>query len=296
MQPKHLIEAAKENDLGEVFTRHAFAQVCNTFKVFPGWEPDNFIQVMDNQLKSFKKERSSQVADDIEVLDAFGEKNKVNLVYEVLKTKQLQNKLLGWMRIDERKISNQLFEFYATVETNLAFFVLQEVKKEYFLHIFATHERSKTVAEYLRPYLAEQGIALTRCLLEEDKIKELKTNLGLRTVEEVIENVWPGIKIRATGEGIDKEKNYLEVTKEGKRNSFVFRSPMLLDKKSANLFRISTKGLTHFMNKIKPRFHLDFITSHLIPIFSYETAIVAPEKEMEKAEKKPIHIAAIEKK
>jgi hypothetical protein len=194
MQPRHVIEAAKEKDLGEVFTRHAFAQVCNTFKVFPGWEQDNFIQVMERRLKNFKKERYSQVTDDIEVLETFGNEKKVKLVYEVLKTKQLQNKLLGWMRIDERKISNQLFDFYATVESNLAFFVVQEVNKEFFLHIFATHERSKTVAEYLRPYLAEQGIALTRCLLDEDKIKELKTSLGLRTVEEVIENVWPGIK------------------------------------------------------------------------------------------------------
>lgn len=55
-----------------------------------------------------------------------------------------------------------------------------------------------------------------------------------------------------------------------------------MDKKSANLFRISTKGLTHFRNKIKPKFHLDFITTHLIPIFSYETAIIMPVENKDK--------------
>ncbi|MEK7499408.1 MAG: hypothetical protein AAB649_02270, partial [Patescibacteria group bacterium] len=176
-------------------------------------------------------------------------------------------KFLGWFRIDEYEVQSVQFDLYAFPRTHHAFFTVQRVGEDSYLHILATQERANSLISNLRPLLEAEGIAMARCVLDETRIYKVKEKLGLKTIEEIIDGVVPGVKYRATGD-LDNP-DHIKITKEGTRNSFVFRYGAL-DKKELVLFRISTSGLTHFRSKVTPKFHIDFITNHLIPLFAYE--------------------------
>jgi len=282
MQPRKLIEAIKEKDLGEIYARQPFAQACNTYKMLFDEIPSQPFEFIDNLITDFKNEKTRKVQEDTEIISRFKKGDKLLLHFGVQKTKFFEGKLLGMYRFDERCTSVYSFDLYATVQTKHYLFLMQKFDGEYYLHIFAKLKVAESIVRDLRSHLSKNKVEFVKAVLAEDKIKELKNNLGLKTIEEIIKNAKPGLNLRASGPAVENgDTEFIEFTKEGDRESFLFKTPLTTDKKDSNLFRINTGGTTYFVNNIKPRFHLKFINNHLMPLFSYESNLGITDKQAE---------------